>query len=84
MSSILEESSLMSIHSSRGGIYRRVKNPGDETAKGEIMAEILDPYENTVLEQIKAPCGGIIFFAHKSPLVCESTVLYKLIKRLKS
>lgn len=82
MSTILEESSLMSVHSQCGGIYRRIKKPGDEVGQNEIMAEILDPYENSVLEQIKSPCGGIIFFAHKSPLVCEHTVLYKIIKRL--
>ena len=48
------------------------------------MAEILHPYENTVLGEVKAPCNGIVFFAHKSPLVCENTVVYKVIKRLRS
>lgn len=82
MSTVLEEDALMPVKSACGGIYRRIKNPGDEVAHGEVMAVILDPYENTVVEEIKAPCNGIVFFAHKLPVVCESTVLYKIIKRL--
>lgn len=84
MSTTLDESGLMPVRSTTGGIYRRIMRPGDEAVKGEIMAEILHPYENTVLEEIKAPCNGIVFFSHKSPLVSESTVVYKLIKRLKN
>ncbi|MCM1054292.1 MAG: M14 family metallopeptidase [Bacteroides sp.] len=84
MATILEEEALMPVKSASGGIYRRIKHPGDEVERGEIMAEVLDPYENNVTEKIKAPCNGIVFFAHKSPLVCENTVLYKIIKRLKN
>ena len=84
MATILEEDALMPVKSAAGGIYRRIKHPGDEVVQGEVMAEILDPYENTVIEQIKAACNGIVFFAHKSPLVCEGTVVYKIIKRLKN
>ena len=84
MATILEEETLMPVKSTVGGIYRRKKHPGDEVARGEVMAEIFDPYENNVIEEIKAPCNGIVFFAHKSPVVCESMVLYKMIKRLKN
>lgn len=84
MATTLDEDALMPVRSSMGGFYRSIKKPGDEVTQGEIMAEILHPYENTVLEEIKAPCGGIVFFAHSSPLVSESEVLYKLIKRLRN
>lgn len=84
MPTTLDDDSLMSVKSSAGGIYRRIKQPGDEVVQGELMAEILHPYECTVLAEIKAPANGIVFFAHKSPLVNENTVVYKLIKRLKA
>ena len=84
MSTILEEDGLMPVKSSTGGIFHRIKKPGDEVVQGELMAEILHPYENTVLEEIKAPGSGVVFFAHKSPLASESSVLYKVIKRLKN
>ena len=50
--------------------------------QGDVMAEILDPFEGTVKEEIKSPTNGIVFFAHKSPLVLENSVVYKIIKRL--
>ena len=84
ISTIVEEDTLMPVKSGTGGIFRRVKKPGDEVEQGELMAEVLHPYENTVLEEIKAPCSGVVFFAHKSPLVSENSVLYKVIKRLKN
>ena len=82
MATTLEEEHLMSVHAKSGGIYRRIKQPGDEVEQGDVMAEILDPFEGTVKEEIKSPANGIVFFAHKSPLVLENSVVYKIIKRL--
>ena len=79
----LDEDNLMSVKTPAGGIYRRIKQPGDEIVKGELMAEVLNPYDNTVEAEIKAPANGIVFFAHKSPLVMENSVVFKLIKRLR-
>lgn len=82
IASTLQEDSLMPIKTHAAGIYRRIKQPGDEVVQGEVMAEILHPYENTVITEITAPSNGIVFFAHKSPLVMENSVVYKLVKRL--
>ena len=82
MSTTLEEDNLMSVHATEGGIYRRIKQPGDEVLKDEPMAEILHPFDGSVLEVVKSPTNGIVFFAHKSPLVLENSVVYKIIKRL--
>ena len=84
MSTVFKEDGLMPVKSGAGGFLRRIKKPGDETEQGELMAVILHPCENTVLEEIKAPCSGVVFFAHNSPLVSENQVLYKLIKRMKN
>lgn len=84
MSTTFEEDGLMSVKSETGGIFHRIKNPGDQVEQGELMAEILHPCENTVLQEIKAPCGGVVFFAHRSPLASEDLVVYKLIKGLRN
>ena len=78
VSDIIEEEGLVPVKAAVGGIFRRLKKPGDEVEQGEPMAAILHPYENTVLEEIKAPCTGVVFFAHNSPLASESLVLYKI------
>lgn len=80
----MDEEGLMPVTAGVGGIYKRLKKPGDEVVQGEVMAHILHPYEGTVLEEVKAPSNGIVFFAHGSPLASENLVLFKLIKRLKN
>lgn len=78
----LEEETLMPIRADVSGIYRRFKEPGDEVAFGDILAEVVDPIEGEVISQIIAPSDGIIFFAHGKPLVIENCTVYKLIRRL--
>lgn len=48
------------------------------------MAEVLHPYEGYVTEQIVSPTHGTVFFAHRKPLVTESEIVYKVIRRLHS
>lgn len=78
----MQEEDLLSIKTTTGGIYRRLKNPGDGVERGDILGEIIHPYEGEVIEQVKSLTDGIIFFAHTSPLVMESVVAYKIIRRL--
>ncbi|BCN30167.1 M14 family metallopeptidase [Anaeromicropila herbilytica] len=82
IASIIEEGSLMPIRVNVSGIYRRFKNPGDEVKFGDILAEVVDPYEGEVISQIVSPTDGIIFFAHAKPLVMENCIIYRLIRRL--
>ena len=82
IASILNEEELRTVHADMGGIYRRHAKPGDEVQCGEVMAEILHPYEGYVMSQVIAPVDGIVFFAHKKPLVCEHEIVYRLIKRM--
>ena len=64
------------------GIYRRMAEPGREVHRGDVLAEILDPYEGEILSQILSPTDGIVFFAHNAPLVMEGAVIFKIIRRL--
>lgn len=78
----LWENDLVTIKTTVSGIYRRIRKCGEEVEQGDILAEILDPYEGEVVSQIEAPVDGIIFFSHKKPLVTESEIVYKIISRL--
>lgn len=64
------------------GIYRRNKQPGEEVKMGDELAEIIHPYEGGVISRVLSPTDGIIFFAHKKPLVTESEIVYKIIRRM--
>lgn len=82
IASIVEEHSLMPIRTERSGIYRKLRNPGDEVRFGDVLAEIVDPLEGEVISQITSPSDGIIFFAHTKPLVMQNCVVYQLIRRM--
>lgn len=82
ISSNVQEEELAVVRTDTGGIYRRIKHPGDEVECGEVISEILHPYEGYVMEQIASPTNGTVFFAHRKPLVTESEIVYKIIRRL--
>lgn len=82
ISSTIKEDELKSIKSKKSGFYRRFKNPGDEVCVGELIAEITHPYEGHVVEQVFSSMEGLIFFAHRDPLVMSDTVLFKIAKKL--
>lgn len=82
LSSIIKEDELMSVKTQASGFFRRLSAPGDEVARGDVLAEILHPYEGNVISRIMAPVDGIVFFAYSSPLTMENQVAFKLIKRM--
>lgn len=77
----VHDSKLVPTHTTRGGIFRRLANPGDALSNGEVAAEILDPLTGDVLEEVRVNSGGIIFFACKTPLVTEHTLAFITIPR---
>lgn len=82
MGTIIDEGEMISAKSSGAGIYRKLVSVGDEVSRGDVMAQIIHPYEGTVISEIAAPADGIVFFEHEKPLVTENSLTFKLIKRL--
>lgn len=82
MGTIIDEDDMLSVKSKAAGIYRELCRAGDEVKQGDVLARVLDPYEGTVQCEITAPADGIIFFAHKKPLVTQNSLVFKMIKRL--
>lgn len=78
---IVNEDDMVNVKSTAAGIYLRTCEAGDEVRNGDVLARIIHPYEGTVTAEIKAPTDGIIFFAHKKPLVAENTLVFKMIER---
>lgn len=81
MATTIKEESLMSIKTKDSGIYRLLKHPGQEVAREEPMADIIHPYEGTVISRVTAPVDGVVFFAHTAPLVIEGEVVFRIVKR---
>lgn len=77
-SEIVSEDSVHLVKCSQAGFMRRLVTIDAEVSKGDVVAEIYDPYEHTVLERLTAPCDGIVFFAHSKSLVYAHTAIVKI------
>jgi predicted deacylase len=71
---------MRSIKSMRGGILFQKRHANDSVREGDQLAEILDPYDGSLLSEIVAPVSGVIFFALQSPLVSQNTVIYWIVE----
>ena len=82
IASIIQDDELRPVQSPCGGIFTRIKHPGDEVSYGDELAQITHPLEGYVMQHIYAPCDGIVFFSHSAPLINEQTTAFRIIRRL--
>lgn len=73
-----DESELHNIRAKKSGIVVMRKAAGQHVEEGDLLAEIIDPYDGSVSERILAPAPAILFFVHNKPLVLQSGILFKL------
>ncbi len=77
---LLNEADLSQVIARRAGIFYCIKKAGDTVEEGEELAQILDPYDSSLLEAVKAPVSGTVFFSHNKPLALEHAILYRIIR----
>ena len=77
---VFDESELINVKARRAGIFYRVANVGDHVKEGATLAHILDPYDSSVIEEVKSPADGTIFFMHNRPLTLEHSILFRIQK----
>lgn len=82
VTSLVHEENMCTVKSNSAGIFRTYVTPNSNVRQGQRLAEIVDPLRGNIVETINAPSDGVVFFAHKSPLVMEHTAVYKLITHL--
>lgn len=75
----LYEENIISVKTTKAGLYRYFKEPGEEVREGEILAHIIDPNVGKIIGEVRAPKHGLVFFVHASSLIMEQEVAYKLI-----
>lgn len=80
ISSVVDDHDMTSIRTTKAGTFECRVEVGKEVKQGDVLACVRDPYDASVLETIKAPVSGIIFFAHDAPLVYESTAVFKMVE----
>lgn len=82
ISRVITDTDMASVRTESSGIFDGKVRVGQEVFQGEMLAEIIDPYEGDVLEKIFSPADGIIFFAHDDPLTYSHTSVYKIVRNM--
>ncbi len=77
----INEAQLAAVHATRGGVFRRLANPGEAVSQGQTLAQVLSPLTGEVLEEVQASTGGVVFFACKGALVAEHSLAFTLVPR---
>ena len=68
-----------SVRTRSAGIFDSKVRVGEEIVKGQLLAQIMDPLEGNVIEELYSPVDGIVFFGHNDPLTYASTAVFKII-----
>ena len=77
---VLDEAQLHNVRAHKAGIVFRLAEAGGHVETGQTVARILDPYDSSVLEDVKSPVSGTVFFAHCKPLTLQHAILYRIIE----
>lgn len=78
-SSVVVDSDMVSVRTRSAGIFDSKVRVGEEIVKGQLLAQIMDPLEGNVIEELYSPVDGIVFFGHNDPLTYASTAVFKII-----
>ena len=79
ISQFIEGHSLVSVKSSSAGILIRRASVDGRVKKGDVLAEIMDPYSGEIADRVIAPQNGIVFFHVNRPLIYSQTPLFRII-----
>lgn len=80
-SMVVEDTDMVSVRTAVAGIFESAVRVGEEVVTGQILARIIHPYEGEVMETLKSPVDGMVFFAHNEPLTYANTAVFKLVTR---
>lgn len=76
---VIDDSEMISVRTEKSGFFEPLVKAGEHVEAGTPLANILDPYESTVLETLYAPLNGTIFFIHNAPITYANTAVIKML-----
>ena len=79
-SKIISDKELVSVRTAKSGIFEPLVKVGDRIDEGTPLAEIINPYDGTVMETLYAPTKGVLFFMHSDPIIYAETAVIKIVR----
>ncbi|MCM1258017.1 MAG: M14 family metallopeptidase [Roseburia sp.] len=81
-SKIVRDENLIFVKTAKSGIFEPAVKAGETVETGQVLANIIDPYQGDILETLYAPCSRVVFFLHNEPLTYANTAVVKLIEKM--
>ena len=73
---------MICVKSNTAGIFQKITETKKTVKKGEILANILNPLDCSIAEEIKSPVNGTIFFTQSKSLAYANAVLFRIIPEI--
>lgn len=77
---IFQYDELLTVRTSQSGLYHNLAHHNAQIAKGQPLAEIIDPITGEILETLTSPVDGVIFFRYNDPLIYAFTSAFKILQ----
>lgn len=80
LSQTISNADLVSVTTKKSGILLKRKQAQQSVNKGDILADVVDPYDASIRETLVAPVNGVIFFNQEKPLILEGARAFQIIE----
>lgn len=77
---IAMEDSVRFLNATDAGIFIKAEEVEKRVGKGQRIGQIVDPLHSKVLEEVCAPCDGILFTIREYPVVDEGSLLARILE----
>ena len=78
-SKVISDTELVIIRCSNAGLYEYTAQPGDLVKKGDVCGRIYNTINGEILEELKAPVAGLVFFQQDEPVIYDHTAAVKIL-----
>ena len=68
------------LNASASGLFVPEVNHGTRLKEGDLIGKIVDPLEGKVLDEVRAPQGGMLFTIRDYPIVDEGSLMGRILK----
>ncbi len=77
---VISNADLVTLKTTTSGLLRKKKSAQDSVRKGDLMADVVDPYDASIRESIYSPINGVVFFNQEKPLVLEGATIFEIVE----
>ncbi len=76
---VISDKEFISVRTAKSGLFEPLVKVGEHVEEGSPLAEIINPYDGTIMETLYAPTNGTLFFMHSDPITYAESAVIKMI-----